>query len=244
MPKKFVGFTFACALTLLGAPASAAEIFFAENLSPRAAVSGTPLEARAAFLAELSGTSTVSFDDLTKTPTSLTFTGSAGTITGTFARDGVSLGAGTNATGRFPTSGGRYLAVGSDGSFQINFDQAIAAIGFYGTDIGDFAGQLSIELLRAGSFEAITVPHTREANNGSLLFFGLTDRTNPFTGVRFVSNSAGAVDNFGIDDITIGDPQQVISAVPEPATWATLIVGLGLVGASMRRRAGSRRCEA
>ncbi|MFD1786666.1 choice-of-anchor C family protein [Sphingomonas floccifaciens] len=32
-----------------------------------------------------------------------------------------------------------------------------------------------------------------------------------------------------------------VTAVPEPATWAMMLIGFGGIGASMRRRAGSRR---
>ena len=37
---------------------------------------------------------------------------------------------------------------------------------------------------------------------------------------------------------------QVVSAVPEPATWATMIGGFGLVGAALRRRAAPRAASA
>jgi len=30
-----------------------------------------------------------------------------------------------------------------------------------------------------------------------------------------------------------------LAAVPEPATWALMILGFGMVGAALRRRAGS-----
>ncbi len=32
----------------------------------------------------------------------------------------------------------------------------------------------------------------------------------------------------------------MISAVPEPATWAMMIIGFGAIGAAMRRRAATR----
>ncbi|MBT9472342.1 MAG: PEPxxWA-CTERM sorting domain-containing protein [Phenylobacterium sp.] len=35
-----------------------------------------------------------------------------------------------------------------------------------------------------------------------------------------------------LDNVSIG----VSSAVPEPATWAMMIMGFGLVGSAMRRR--------
>ncbi|WP_341901684.1 PEPxxWA-CTERM sorting domain-containing protein [Sandarakinorhabdus limnophila] len=35
------------------------------------------------------------------------------------------------------------------------------------------------------------------------------------------------------------NPQAVGGAIPEPATWAMLLTGFGLVGATMRRRAAA-----
>ncbi len=39
-----------------------------------------------------------------------------------------------------------------------------------------------------------------------------------------------------LDDITITTPDAVPSAVPEPASWAMMIVGFGMVGGVVRRR--------
>ena len=48
-----------------------------------------------------------------------------------------------------------------------------------------------------------------------------------FTGLQFRSASEA----FEFDNVAFR-----VAAVPEPATWGMLIVGLGFVGASMRRR--------
>jgi hypothetical protein len=55
--------------------------------------------------------------------------------------------------------------------------------------------------------------------------FGFTEAEN-ITGVEFSSTENA----FEFDDIGIASP------VPEPASWAMLIAGFGLVGATMRRR--------
>lgn len=47
------------------------------------------------------------------------------------------------------------------------------------------------------------------------------------TGIRFASNGLAA---FEIDNFVVG------TAVPEAATWAMMMVGLGVVGGAMRRR--------
>lgn len=46
------------------------------------------------------------------------------------------------------------------------------------------------------------------------------------------NNADGKIDAFKFSNLTVSGS----SAVPEPATWAMMIMGFGLVGASMRRR--------
>ena len=43
-----------------------------------------------------------------------------------------------------------------------------------------------------------------------------------------------------LDDVSVTTPDPVGAAVPEPATWATMIGGFGLIGRAMRRRARGR----
>ena len=49
-------------------------------------------------------------------------------------------------------------------------------------------------------------------------------------GAAFV-NADGKIDGFKFKDLTVNS-----SAVPEPATWAMMIFGFGMVGSAMRRR--------
>lgn len=55
------------------------------------------------------------------------------------------------------------------------------------------------------------------------------DGSNAITGLRFTSTGVA----FEFDDISA-------LAVPEPATWAMLIAGFGMVGYAVRRRQGAR----
>jgi hypothetical protein len=48
------------------------------------------------------------------------------------------------------------------------------------------------------------------------------------------TNESPSVDLVAMDDFLFGEP--TLSAIPEPATWMTLIAGFGLVGAALRRR--------
>lgn len=61
--------------------------------------------------------------------------------------------------------------------------------------------------------------------------------TNNPTGVNSIANSLSDPEG---DGVPLPDPLTQISiraAVPEPAAWAMMICGFGLVGASLRRRA-------
>ncbi|MGB7408309.1 MAG: PEPxxWA-CTERM sorting domain-containing protein, partial [Pontixanthobacter sp.] len=165
-------------------------------------------------------------------PTSLTFSGSNGTITaGLDADDGEVRN--SSGSGRFATDGTNFYSTGSN--FTIDFNSPIAAFGFYGTDFGDFPGQVTVSLLRDGfADEELLVRSSVDAPNASLLFFGAIDSANPFDSVRF-STTTGE-DFIGLDQLTIGDVNQVAGAVPEPSTWALLLLGFAFVGGTMRAR--------
>jgi hypothetical protein len=228
------------AVTLALVPASGAPlIFFGEDLGlgegTRLTSFPNASAARASFLANLVGVGTENFEsfaDETGAPLTLTFPGSSGSITATLNGTGQTneVTSGTNGFGRYPTSGNMYWESGSQ--FLINFSAPVAAFGFYGIDIGDFNGQLTVTR-NSGSVTTFTVPNTVSGSGGSVLFWGIIDSTDPFTQVTF-GNTAAGTDVFGFDDMTIGDPEQV-NIVPEPGTYALLGAGLLAVGLLRRR---------
>jgi hypothetical protein len=55
-----------------------------------------------------------------------------------------------------------------------------------------------------------------------------------FTGTAFSIDFGGTANQSGFDNITFGSATP--GGVPEPASWAMMIGGLGLVGGAMRRR--------
>lgn len=55
-----------------------------------------------------------------------------------------------------------------------------------------------------------------------------------FDGIAMSIDFGGTANQTGYDNITFGSDTP--GGVPEPTTWAMMIAGLGLVGASMRRR--------
>jgi len=142
----------------------------------------------------------------------------------------------TNGAGRYGTSGTNFFEVsaGGAGNFVVDFSSSVAAFGFYGIDIGDFGGQLQIQLNDSAN-TLITVNNTigsMGSTDGSVLFFGIVAETaaEEFTQASFLT-STGQGDVFAFDDMTVGSRQQVIS---EPATLATL--GIGLAGLTAFRR--------
>ena len=192
---------------------AAATEYFGEDLglgeNTRLASWPNATAAEAEFLSHLSGVGTEDFESFTDgatAPLSIDFgaTGNA-TIYGSGEIEAVP--SGTNGFGRYPTSGDNYWEV--DQTFYIEFTQPIAAFGFYGTDIGDFNGQIVVELVNGGN-RTYTIPNTVNGPGGSVLFYGIIedDPALQFTRVNF-GNTAAGTDVFAFDDFTIGTLEQV-----------------------------------
>jgi len=144
-----------------------------------------------------------------------------------------------SSDGRFAISSPNYYNT-STSAFSINFSSPISAFGFYGTDIGDFGGVLTLTLTDVNNnTTTLTVPAMEgsggtQPENGSVLYYGFYDTGDTYTSITF--HNSNTVDNFGFDNFTVGTADQVIP-VPEPATLAVLGSGfLGLVAVRRRYR--------
>ncbi len=107
----------------------------------------------------------------------------------------------------------------------------LSAIGFYWGSIDTYN---HVDVLGAGGATIFTLSgatlinanfgnQSAAATNRRVTFYA--EGNEVITGLRFKSTDVA----FEIDDISA-------PAVPEPATWAMLIAGFGLVGAAMRRQ--------
>jgi hypothetical protein len=199
--------------------------------------------AQNSFLGGLIGVGTETFEGIatnTPSPLALNF-GAAGTATlsgGSGVVSHTNVGT-TNGAGRYAISGTQFweVSAGGGGNFHVDFSNSggIAAFGFYGVDIGDFGGTLTLTLAN-GLSTVLNVPNTVGSNgstDGSVLYFGVigTTAADRFTSVTF-NTSTGQGDVFAFDNLTIGSLEQV--HVPEPGTLA--LIGIGLAGLWFRRR--------
>lgn len=119
----------------------------------------------------------------------------------------------------------------------LTFDgPGIAAFGFYGIDMGELSGTVSLTLTDVLGNTRVETLSTGTVGS-SLLFWGFVDDTGTlYRSVRF--NNSLPRDAFGLDDLVIGTvvivPPPPPPGVPEPGTLA--LFGLALWSASMARR--------
>ena len=247
-------------------------ICYAENPSAGGQVTGTPVDARGEFNAFLKQ-NTIGVDSFVgqspgnpistpeESPIGVDFgNGITGSVTGSYEifdpltgesagfRSSVYVLGNNNpesSEGRFGTSGDgdaeRFIQ--GNNTFVIEFSQLVSAFGFYATDVGDFGGLLTLELLDANgtrvgdAIEIVTSTPTGEtesAGGGNLLFWGFVDTANQYKSVRVNFNIDA--DGMGFDDFVTGTlADGPPNPTPQPASLALLGAALAAAGLSRRR---------
>jgi len=130
----------------------------------------------------------------------------------------------TNAAGGSIVFGQNPSGLSFDTSFIFNNDVA----GFYNIDLGTSTGGLLFNLVTVmggGTTTTFAPPSTSLIQQFGITLLGNTNYT-----VRIAGTSPVASGEFH-GGITV-----VNGAVPEPATWAMMLLGFGAMGLSMRRR--------
>ena len=150
----------------------------------------------------------------------------------------------TPTDGRYSVPGGNrfWAATASSGgdTFSIRFDAKVEAFGFFGIDIGDFQGSLSMELLDADDNmvgNGFRVNTLASGQDGSVLYFGIRAQSESewFRGIRFrPTNTTTEIDLFAFDSFTVIGAPRPLSQIPEPGTLA--LIGLALLAGSLSRR--------
>lgn len=248
MRRTFASFAFASAAVIAAGSANAYSIFTGIDTNGNANAQVAPTNSSAAetnFKSNLVGVGTQTFesyavgsDAAAISPISFGAAGSA-TMTGSGTVQANPVG-GTNGVGRYSVPGGvRFWETDAgSGNFDITFTNDLAAFGFYGIDLGDFAGTLQLQLFNDANLVSTQNVTTATAGaDGSILYFGLIagSAAEEFDRVRFVS-TVGSGDYFAFDSFTIGTREQVQVPVPEPATLALAAAALIGLGMSRRRR--------
>lgn len=153
---------------------------------------------------------------------------------------GVTFSTPTGALGVDAQYGGQFSAIGKSPKnvlhtrVDIAFDQAVTGFGFF-FGASDLTWTLTAYDSQGALLETLLISPTRFSNAGD--FYGLTAN-----GIRSARLTAATPDYVIIDDFrTSTAPLGPVGAVPEPATWAMMIVGFGATGAMVRR---SRRLRA
>lgn len=209
-------------------------IFFGEDINrDGGSTVASPVKSSAAsgrFLANLANIGTETFEAIptgTFVPMNVNFSSLGSAV---LSGSGTVV-SGDDGSGRFPISGSHYLLTAPGDGFNLRFSTPVSGFGFYGTDIGDYGGQIVLTLTDVrGQISTLTVPNTVVSDGsttGSVLYYAFLDNADAYTNILLsnvqVGNSS-IPDSFAFDNLTVGS----VSASPEPGAFA--LMGLGTVG--------------
>jgi hypothetical protein len=115
-----------------------------------------------------------------------------------------------------------------------SFDVPTYSFGFYTTGLNVDAGAYYSLIFDDAPAVPENIYYMPVNANGGISYWGVVFDT-PVHKVEFNRSRNQALDVFGVDGISFNVASPV-GGVPEPASWAMLIAGFGLIGAAMRRR--------
>lgn len=114
-------------------------------------------------------------------------------------------------------------------TFNINFNQEIAAFGFYAYDLGDYGATLAIKLYANGQLvDTISNVHSTSLDgkySGSVIYVGILGEKNSngtyqtFDHIEFVAvnsntnTAASIIDGFAFENMTVGTVEQLATAI-------------------------------
>jgi hypothetical protein len=147
--------------------------------------------------------------------------------------------AGLTNAGTFPTDGIQGVSINSANNFKIKFASPLAAFSFWGTDLGDSKNTLTVILRKAGvNVQSKLIDYLdASAGQSSVFFFGgiAQNAAEQFDEVELLSSISSDGDAIGIDQLTVGTPDQV-TATSKPVPTPALLPGLVALAAGARRR--------
>lgn len=124
----------------------------------------------------------------------------------------------------YPTHSGNSLVYDSDGDIRLFFSS-------FTFDLSAYATTATPLTMTVYGLDGVVLGSTVLAPNiGTTSLISYQGQ-----GIASALFSTGAVGNFTLDDISFGPS---VSAAPEPASWAMMILGFGVIGVALRRRYG------
>ncbi len=146
---------------------------------------------------------------------------------------GTVYGYGPNSSGEGPAAESRaFSAYDPDGpwTLTLSFDQAVMGAGLFVIDLFNGLGNRRATLAAydgvngSGSLLATAIAPDYNYQLYNKLFLGVASDSANIRSVVFTNPAPYAGDGIALDDIRVATP------VPEPATYALMLAGLGLVG--------------
>lgn len=155
------------------------------------------------------------------------------TTTPAILGSGFVIQSGSNASGAqpaFANPSGKYLSVLGGGLALIDFGQAVSGFSFDWGSVDDYNTLTIFGSFGSRAFTGVDFASPANGNQSSPTTNGLFTALagapgETFTGFQLESSG----DSFEIDNVAIA------AAVPEPATWAMMILGFGVIGGALRR---------